>query len=936
MIKTRFSILTALLVLCSMWAWSQVVYTEPAVVQQSSTGIVVYFNAAEGNKGLAGYTGDVYAHTGVVTNESTNDSDWKHAPSKWGDNSAKYKLENAGTDLWKLNIGDLKTYYGLNAGETVKRMAFVFRSGDCSREGKTASGGDIFIDVYADGLAINLTSDASSNVLTDANCTVKFSVSTTQAANISLHLDDANSTAIASQSNTTSLTHTYTFPKGSYDVIAKAVAGGETKLDTISLCHRGNSQQVAYSGTLKEGANANADGSVTFCLYAPNKGNVMLVGEWDDYRMLAENVMNYQGAANDRYFWLTVPAGTIDMDKQYGYYFIVDDNIYVADPYAKLILDPWNDKYINQDYERYPDLKPFPTGKVNEFAIAVFHGNGDGYQWEVTDFEAPAKEDLVIYEMLLRDFTDEQCLESAMTHLDYLQALGINAIELMPIMEFDGNNSWGYNPNFYFAPDKYYGTSTMYKTFIDECHKRGIAVILDIVFNHTWGQHPWCKMYWDATNNRPTADSPFYNDVAPHNWSVGNDWKIESEHVRGYLCDVLQYWLEEYHVDGYRFDLAKGLGDSDSYANDYDASAHNASRIANMQGFMDAMWEVNPDAYAIFEYFVATSEENAIANYGGMSWKNLNSAYRQAAMGWQENSSFRGMWTGDENRPFGSTVGYMESHDEERMGASQLMYGNGMLSSTLAFRMRRLGSNAAFALLVPGAKMIWQFGELGYDISGGNGDTDPKEPHWEYYDNAQRKGLYDTYVKLLQIRRYNPDLFSSDAEFYWNVGVNDWETGRFITMRNANHTKELVVAYNTSTTGTKTFNYTFDNPDGNYYIVAQTHGVSTISFDAKAGTITLPQHCFVVIGNEDAYNGVDDVEIGGDYNNITIFPNPAADYIYVNSNDVESIEVYSLSGQLVATSNGANSMDVSSLAAGNYIVRIFTPQGVQAQKLMKR
>lgn len=232
--------------------------------------------------------------------------------------------------------------------------------------------------------------------------------------------------------------------------------------------------------------------------------------------------------------------------------------------------------------------------------------------------------------------------------------------------------------------------------------------------------------------------------------------------------------------------------------------------------------------------------------------------------------------------------------------------------------------------------MIWQFGELGYDISGGNGDTDPKEPHWEYYDNAQRKGLYDTYVKLLQIRRYNPDLFSSDAEFYWNVGVNDWETGRFITMRNADHTKELVVAYNTSTTGTKTFNYTFDNPDGNYYIVAQTHGVSTISFDAKAGTITLPQHCFVVIGNEDAYNGVDDVEIGGDYNNITIFPNPAADYIYVNSNDVESIEVYSLSGQLVATSNGANSMDVSSLAAGNYIVRIFTPQGVQAQKLMKR
>ena len=151
-----------------------------------------------------------------------------------------------------------------------------------------------------------------------------------------------------------------------------------------------------------------------------------------------------------------------------GYYFIVDDEIMVADPCAKLILDPWNDKWINEGYTRYPDLKPFPTEKVGTFPIAVFQGNGDGYKWQVTDFKAPAKNDLIIYELLLRDFTKEQCLESAMEKLDYLVELGVNAIELMPIQEFDGNNSWGYNPNFYFAPDKYYGTSTMYKTFIDE------------------------------------------------------------------------------------------------------------------------------------------------------------------------------------------------------------------------------------------------------------------------------------------------------------------------------------------------------------------------------------------------------------------------------------------------------------------------------------
>lgn len=930
----------AMLLLCSAWVVAQVVYTEPAVVQQSSTGIVVYFNAAEGNKELMGYTGEVYAHTGVITSESTGNSDWKHAPSEWGDNSAKYKLENAGTDLWRLNIGDLKSYYELNEGETVQRMAFVFRSGDCTKEGKTESGGDIFIDVYPDGLAMNFTSDAGSYVLTDDDNTVSFTVSTTSAANIELRINDAdNGKVIAQKQGATSLTARHSFAQvGSYDVIAKAVAGGETVLDTISLCHRGNSQQVAFGGTLQQGANADADGNVTFCLYAPNKSNVMIVGEWDNYRMMAENVMNFQGQADDRYFWLTVPAEKIDPAKEYGYYFIVDDNIQVADPYARLILDPWNDKYINQGATRYPGLKSFPTDRVPELAIAVYHGNGDGYQWQVTDFEAPAKEDLIIYEMLLRDFTEEQSLEAAMTHLDYLQRLGINAIELMPVMEFDGNNSWGYNPNFYFAPDKYYGTSTMYKTFIDECHSRGIAVIFDVVFNHTWGQHPWCKMYWDATNNRPAADNPFYNAVAPHNWSVGNEWKMESSHVRDYMCDVLQYWLREYRIDGYRFDLAKGLGDSGSYASDYDGNAYNASRIRNVKQFMDAMWEVNPDAYAIFEYFVDTAEENEIGNYGGMSWKKMNEQYCQAAMGYQENSTFRGMWTGDESRPFGSTVGYMESHDEERMGAKQIQYGAGTIPGSLMQRMRRLGSNAAFSMLVPGAKMIWQFGELGYDISGGNGDTDPKEPHWEYYDNAQRKGLYDTYSTLLNIRRSNPELFSEDAEFYWTVGNNDWETGRFITMRSADGSKELVAAYNPTTSGSKTFSYTFDNPDGTYYATLQSHGVSSATFDAKAGTITLPAHSFIVITNMEHAVGVEEIEADGTegYRNISIFPNPASNFIQVNSSDVNRIEVYSLAGQMVAASEGENMMDISALTAGTYIVRIYTPQGVQAQKLLKR
>ena len=154
-------------------------------------------------------------------------------------------------------------------------------------------------------------------------------------------------------------------------------------------------------------------------------------------------------------------------------------------------------------------------------------------------------------------------------------------------------------------------------------------------------------------------------------------------------------------------------------------------------------------------------------------------------------------------------------------------------------------------------------------------------------------------------------------------------------MRNADHSKVLVAAYNLGTSGSATFPYTFDDPNGQYYISAQSYNVSGISFDAAAGTITLPAHCFVVITNiENA--GIDEIAADDANDNISIYPNPATDYVQVSSTDVERIEVYSLTGQLVATCTGCNTIDVSSLVAGNYIVRVHTPQGIETENLMKR
>lgn len=950
---------TLLLTLCLVCAYAlnaQVVYTEPPMIQQSTKNLKVYFNAAEGTAGLKGYTGDVYAHTGVITTDSSSSSDWKHAPS-WGDNDEKYKLTRVSGDLYYLIINDISEYYGLNASEQVKQLAFVFRASDNSREGKATGGKDILIDVHEDGFAMSFLT-SSSNLFSEANNKVDFTVYSTLDADIAIYINDVNSTPVATGKGT-KLTYKHTFSQGDYTVYATVSANGQTLTDKIDLCCRSNSQAVSYSGDLKQGAYANADGSVTFCLYAPKKSNVMLVGEWNDYKFTNTQMMNYQG---DKYFWYTVPAGIIDLNKEYAYWFIVDDNIHVGDPYAKLVLDPWNDKWINEFGEVYPNLKEYPTKANGNFIISVFNAKADEYNWEVTNFKAPKKDDLLIYELLFRDFARREVttidangvpttsqkmgtVATAMEYLDYLQELGVNAIELMPIQEFSGNNSWGYNPNLYFAPDKAYGTRDMYKKFIDECHKRGMAVILDVVFNHA-DNHPWCTMYWNSSATpyaKPSSDNPFFNVDAPHNWSVFNDWKQENSHVQQYFCDVLKYWVETYKIDGFRFDLAKGMGASNSYANDYDASKYNSSRIAIMKKYTDAIKEANPNAYAIYEYFVDGSEENEMANYGGLSWNKQTHNYANAASGYSSGSSFAGM------NAYGK-VGYMESHDEERVSYSASQSSETAIKS-LSNRLKRLGSAAAFMIMNPGAKMIWQFGELGYDISGGNGDTSEKDSPWGWADensttgdfkySKARLGLYTSYKELMWIRRHNSDLFDvanqfDTSKFSWSVSDANWSNGRFITLRNAAGTKEMVVAMN-PTTKKATFSYKFDKPNGTYYINSQSYASSGVAFDASASTITLPAHTYVVISNiENAMSGVEDVEDGLVEAKIKVYPNPATDYVTVEGEDVNAVEIYSLAGTLMAREKAENTINVSNLAKGTYIVKVISTEGVKVEKLIKK
>ena len=821
------------------------VYTDPTIVQQSSENITVYFDAS--STALSSET-TIYAYTGLTV----SGTQWSTTKDDWSTNSDDCLLTNVSGTLWSLTISSITDFYGISSASNVTELLFVFRSSDGSSQSS-----DYAITVYEDGFVATLSSDAD---VIQTSPTVSLTVNTTESASISLYADDSSS-AFATASSVTSYTTSYTFSAtGSHTIKAVATSGTSSYTTSITLNYLGTSTYSYYlRGTLNQGPTVNSDGTVTFCLLAPYKETVVLIGEWNDYEPSVDGVMYFQGSSDERYFWVTVD--NLDMDTEYGYFFVVDGDIFVADPYAKLILDPWNDQYINYNgITRYEDLKDFPsevTSTYGEFAIAVFKGNGWEYDWEVPDFDAPDESDLMIYELLLRDFTTEQSLSAAMEKLDYLDSLGVTAIELMPIMEFDGNNSWGYNPNFYFAPDKYYGSPEMYKQFIDECHKRGLAVILDIVFNHIYGQHPWCKMYWDDSSSTPTSGNPFLNSTAPHNYSVGNDWKQEVEMVQDYLCDVLQYWLEEYKVDGFRFDLTKGLGDSDSY-DDYDANSYNSSRITNVTRFINAAKAVNSDAYCIFEAFVDDSEQMAYRSAGGMAWENVNSAFCQLAMGYSTNSDISALYYYSANSSYAAntTVSYAESHDEERMGYKALAYGSGNLKGQAKYYCRQLGGCGMFVALTPGPRMMWQFGEMGYDISGGNSDTDEKTPYWERLYDPYYGGLVKSYRELLNIRKNFPDLFTyaDGGTFYWSVSTSNWDSGRFLTAKHSANGQELIGAMN-PTGSAITTSYTFDSQtDANYQIVSRTYG-SLPSFSASNSTITIPAYSYVVIANFETGTG---------------------------------------------------------------------------------
>ena len=718
-----------------------------------SDSITVVFDAAQGSGGLANYAGDVYAHTGVITNLSASGSDWKYVKTNWGVNTPETKLTRIGTNLYEFKIKpSVRAFYAVPQSEIILQVAFVFRSGVQVNgqwlEGKTSTNGDIFLPLSVGGLNVAIINPVERPVIKNLNDTIMVNVVSANSNNLQLYVDGS----IVSQTTSNSIEYSIiTNQTGKKWVKAVATGtGGAEVADSFYFVVNAPVVVQALPQGNRDGINYKSATQVVLSIYAPEKDYVYVIGDFTNWEVDPAYMMK---RTPDQFrYWIEI--NNLSPGTEYRFQYLVDGNLPIADPYSEKILDPWNDQYISSS--TYPNLISYPVTKTSQI-VSVLQTGQTAYNWQVTNFQKPDKSKLIIYELLIRDFLATHDYKTLKDTLVYLKLLGVNTIELMPIMEFEGNESWGYNVMFHLAPDKYYGPKNELKKFIDECHAQGIAVILDMVLNHAFGNSPLVRLYFDAAAGKPALNSPYFNRDPKHDYNVGYDFNHESAATQYFVDRVNSFWLSEYKFDGFRFDLSKGFTQRNSLGNVSYWGQYDQSRINILKRMADKLWETDSTAYVILEHFADNSEEVVLSNYGALLWGNMNYNYNEATMGYNSNSNLT--WGSYKARGwlYPHLVTYMESHDEERLMFKNLQYGNSSGSyniKDLPVALNRVKLASAFFFTIPGPKMLWQFGELGYDVS----INDPcrvcnKPIKWEYYSDVNRRNLYKVTQALIDLKK---------------------------------------------------------------------------------------------------------------------------------------------------------------------------------------
>ena len=922
-----------LYVLVSFYTKAQIVTTDPAFpsADKPVTVTVDVTGTSLDNFPWDNTTNPVYIWSWIKKTGITDaDAPTNVNPATAAQAAAKCTRISTNPDKYQITFTPT-TFFGKTVAD-IPQIGLKLKTKDWSENKQTDV--DKFI-TFTQGLALSFAEPSQSSFFKNTNDQFTIKVNASESATLMLKVNDV---LVKTLSGTTSLSYAHTVAEtsGTTTVVCEAVAGAQSKSISFIYTIRSAIVNQARPTGILDGINYSADKTkATLSLWAPGKNSVYVIGDFTDWSILS----SYQMKKDGEHFWLEVSGLT--PGSEYAFQYLVNETIRIADPYADKILDT-DDQFIPA--ATYPNLKSFPTKALSDKwyfnRASILQTGQTPYAWQTVNYKKPAKQKLVIYEILIRDFfeTGKKNYQMLIDTIGYFKKLGVNAIELMPITEFNGNDSWGYNPTFMFAPDKFYGTKNKLKEFVDKCHANGIAVIMDMVMNQQDLPNAYLMMDFDFTSFKPSVANKWFNTDAKHPYNVFFDINHESTYTKTYLDSINSYWLKEYKVDGFRYDLSKGFTQINYGTNVGAWSSYDASRITILKRMYDKIMSHSPDAYVILEHFADNSEEKELAAYGMMLWANFNNAYIQTSMGNASNSDFTNIFYKNRGWTVPHGVGYMESHDEERMMFKNLQNGN--FSGSYSVRdletaLDRVKAASTFFYTIPGPKMLWQFGELGYDVSiEAGGRVSAKPIRWNYYTEPSRKSLLDFTAELIKLRNTYSIFSTDDVTILGGSSLQKQIILKAVpfsaTPTQANEMNAHMVANFDVTDNMAEVNFSHI---GKWYdfVTGLEYEIKTIptSFQMSPGDFYLFTDVPLkkVVGVEE-----------GSSKGVLVYPNPVQDLLHVNNmlGEVDDITINSMQGlRLNVNRIGSQTWDVSQIPSGLYTVEIRMNKALIHGKIVK-
>ncbi|WP_339137752.1 MAG: alpha-amylase family glycosyl hydrolase [Candidatus Electrothrix sp. GW3-4] len=411
--------------------------------------------------------------------------------------------------------------------------------------------------------------------------------------------------------------------------------------------------------------------------------------------------------------------------------------------------------------------------------FSAFTVGGTPFAWTDGSYQTPALQDLVVYELNVDEFAKD--FYGVIKRLDYLSSLGVNVLELMPFTNVKEDTEWGYTPLAYLAADDRYGGLQGLKMLVNACHARDIAVILDAVYAHAHPEFAY-NLAYEATGLPNPMMGPFVGEFFPGR--PGTDYS--KEFTQDYFKIVNQYWLDELHLDGFRYDYVPGMWKSPTGPGYAKLTFETYQYSKGIPRFQDPAGhsriiqcaEHLPDPRGVMS-----------STYSNTAWSNelmdkmADTAiwrYVDEQLAYLFDPQLTGYPTHYSNPATGDSFPvapfqYVETHDNPRQLAR---IAPSELRDLIG---ERYGDRSRFYLLQPyaigqfmgkGVPMLWQGQELGENWGmahwGLGRNLYPRDVHWEYFYDQYGQALIRLYRRLGQLRKSLRAVNASGPFFYVN------------------------------------------------------------------------------------------------------------------------------------------------------------------------